>query len=141
MRIVDDTPSHLKLRDRTLWISGVCFGAAAIAVLYEFGQGETVQLGPAAIAVAFGLAFLRASDVTFDKIGRTCNIRRLDVLRVKHTRVAFADITDVRVEPAPESDNSGTISCRLSLVISTADFPSRRATSRTSNDTNVCGMP
>jgi hypothetical protein len=32
MRIAENTPSRLVLRDRTLWISAVCFTAAAALV-------------------------------------------------------------------------------------------------------------
>jgi hypothetical protein len=66
---------------------------------------------------------LRATDVTFDKIDRICAIRRFDVLRVTRTRLAFADITDIRVEIAPMPDDGATISCRLSLVTASAVVP------------------
>jgi hypothetical protein len=81
------------------------------------------QLIPAALIVVFGLAFLRATDVTFDKVGRICAIRRFDVLRVKRTQIAFADIVDVRVEIEPMPDNPASISCRLSLVTASAVIP------------------
>jgi hypothetical protein len=61
--------------------------------------------------------------VTFDKIDRICAIRRFDVLRVTRTRLAFADITDIRVEIAPMPDDGATISCRLSLVTASAVVP------------------
>ena|ERR1700694_4119935 len=102
MRITENTPSHLRLRDRTLWMSVVCF--AAVAVLGGYAacdQAQLEQFIPAALFLMFGLAFLRATDVTFDKAERTCVIRRLDVLRVMRMHLSFADITDVRVEVAP----------------------------------------
>lgn len=48
----------------------VCFGAAAIIVarvVIDLNQPD--QLIPAAVSLLFGLVFLRATDVTFDKIG------------------------------------------------------------------------
>jgi hypothetical protein len=68
MRISENTPSHLKLRDRTLWISAVCFAAAAILLLrFAFDRDQSEQLIPAGLSLMFGLAFLHATDVTFDK--------------------------------------------------------------------------
>jgi hypothetical protein len=69
------------------------------------------------------LAFLRATDVTFDKIERSCAIRRLDVLRLTRIRLVFADITDARVEIVPMPDNAADPSCRLSLVTASAVVP------------------
>src|ERR1700730_1962544 len=87
MRISENTPSHLKLRDRTLWISAVCLAAAAILIARAaFDQDRFEQLIPAALSLIFGLAFLRATDVTFDKIERICAIRRFDVWRVIRAR-------------------------------------------------------
>ncbi len=124
MRISEDTPSRLRLRDRTLWISLVCFaGAAAIIVRVAVDRDPSEQLIPAALFVVFGLAFLRATDVTFDRVERLCAIRRFDVLRVKRTQIAFADIVDVRVEIEPMPDNPASISCRLSLVTTSAVIP------------------
>jgi hypothetical protein len=124
MRISENTSSRLTLRDRTLWISAVCFAAAAVIVgrvAFDFDQPD--QLIPAALCVLFGLPFLRATDVTFDKINRICAIRRFDVLRMTHMQLAFTDIADVRVEIAPMPDDGATISCRLSLVTASAVVP------------------
>jgi hypothetical protein len=124
MRITENTSSRLILRDRTLWISAVCFaGAAAILAGVAFDYDQPDQLIPAALCVLFGLPFLRATDVTFDKIDRICAIRRFDVVRMTRTRLAFADITDVRVEIAPMPDDGATISCRLSLATASAVVP------------------
>jgi hypothetical protein len=78
MRISENTPSRLRLRDRTLWISGICFAAAAILIArFAFDPDQSEQLIPAALSLIFGLAFLHATDVTFDKVERICAIRRL----------------------------------------------------------------
>jgi hypothetical protein len=124
MRISENTPSHLRLRDRTLWISIVCFAAAAIIMVrIAFDHDQSGKLIAAALSLMFGLAFLRATNVTFDKIERSCTLRRFDVLRVTRTRLAFADITDVRVEIGPSPGDSPAISCRLSLVTASAVVP------------------
>jgi hypothetical protein len=102
MRITENTPSRLRPRDRTLWISAVCFAAAAIFVVrFAFDRDQPAVLIPAALFAMFGLAFLRATD----KIERVCTIRRLDVLRLTRIRLAFAEITEARVEIAPMPDN------------------------------------
>jgi hypothetical protein len=124
MRIAENTPSRLKLRDRTLWISAICFAAAAILISrFAFDRDQSEQLIPAGISLMFGLAFLRATDVTFDKVARICAIRRFDVLRLARTRLAFADIVDVRVEIAPMQDTETVLSCRLSLVTASTVLP------------------
>jgi hypothetical protein len=124
MRITENTPSHLRLRDRTLWISMVCFAAAGVLGVYAAcDQGQFEQLIPAALSVMFGLAFLRATDVTFDKVERTCVISRLDVVRVTRMRLAFGEIVDARVEIEPLGGDSTVLSCRLSLVTASAIVP------------------
>ena len=125
MRITENTPSHLRLRDRTLWISGVCFAAAVVlAARAALDRDQLGELIPAALSAMFGLAFLRATNVTFDKVvERICAIYRFDVLRVRRTRLAFADIVDARVEIGPSPGDSPVISCRLSLVTGSAVVP------------------
>jgi hypothetical protein len=124
MRITENTPLHLRLRDRTLWISVVCFAAAGVLGVYAAcDRAQFEQLIPAALFLMFGLAFLRATDVTFDKVERTCVIRRLDVLRVMRMHLSFTDITDVRVEVAPLQGDSEVVTCRLSLVTTSAIAP------------------
>src|SRR3982074_1947403 len=103
MRITESTPSHLRLRDRTPLISGVCFAAAVVlAARAALDRDQLGELIPAALSAMFGLAFLRATNVTFDKVvERICAIYRFDVLRVRRTRLAFADIVDARIEIGP----------------------------------------
>jgi hypothetical protein len=122
MRIVENTPMDLKMRDRTLWISIVCFCAAAVQIGCDLlGRAESSQLIPAAIAVAFGLAFFRATDVTFDKVYRTCAIRRFDVVRILRIRLAFEEIEDIKIEVCPSDDDS--VLYRLSIVTAAATIP------------------
>ena len=97
MRIVENTPERLVLRDRTWWISVICFGAAAV-LLIRFAPADRGALVGAVLFVVFGLAFLRGTDLVFDKVQTLCTLRRLDVLRIKRLRFAFEDIRDFRVE-------------------------------------------
>jgi len=123
MRIVENSSSRLRLRDRTLWISAVCFGTAVIlAVGAALHPGQPGFLVSTALLILFVLAFLRATDVTFDKTTHVCDIRRLDVLRLKRMRFAFADIRDAQVEYA-SVDDATTLSCRLSLVTTSGKVP------------------
>jgi hypothetical protein len=122
MRITENTSMRLKLRDRTLWISVVCFAAASFEVAsFAVHGGTWSELVPAAVSVAFGLAFLRATDVTFDKNRRICAVRRFDVIRARRQQLAFHDIKDVRIEVS--SGDSDGISCRLSLVTASGVVP------------------
>src|ERR1051325_4339389 len=103
MRIVEDTPSRLVFRDRTLFISLVFFSAAA-ALLVRFAVAWDKQLLiGAGLSLVFGLPFLRATDLTFDKMQRTCSLRRLDLLRVRRQSLPFSDISDLKVEGEPKA--------------------------------------
>lgn len=124
MRISENTPSCLTLRDRTLWISVLCFGLAGIFIVrLAFVADPPSLLVPAVLFLMFGLAFLHTTDVTFNKIERICAIRRLDVARLTHMHIAFEDIIDVRVEIASFPDDKRVPSCRLSLVTASASVP------------------
>jgi hypothetical protein len=141
MRITENTPSHLRLRDRTLWISGVCSAAAVVlAAPAALDRDQLGELIPAALSAMVGLAFLRATNVMFDKVERICEIYRFDVLRVSRTRLAFADIVDARVEIGPSPGDSPVISCRLSLVTGSAVVPLTGVTSLINTVTTLCAL-
>jgi len=116
VRIIENSPSQLRLRDRTWWISVVCFAAAVFV-----GVGAAVKHGPAAtfwsvpVMVIFGLVFLQATDVTFDAATETCRIRRLGGFRRSVKQVNFADIEDIRID-SRVFNTDGAVMCRLSLV-------------------------
>ena len=121
MRIVENTPSRLVLRDRTLWISAVLLGAAVV-LLAHYVRAHDQTLIPALVSVAFALPFLRSTDVIFDKSERICALRRFDMLQMTSTRLEFRDLKDIRVETCP-MDDSQAVSCRLSLVTASATLP------------------
>ena len=116
MRIVEDTPSRLVLRDRTLWISSICLVAAMVMVVRGAVVGDDQLLIGAAVMLAFAIPFLRATDLIFDKGQRICSLRRLDMWRIKRLSLPFSDIRDIKVEVEPMAGDSQTISCRFSLV-------------------------
>jgi hypothetical protein len=123
MRIVEDTPSQLVLRDRTLWISCVCLaGAAAMLVRFLTAGDEGLLIG-AAVMSAFAIPFLRATDLVFDKGQRMCSLRRLDMGRIKRLSLPFSEIRDIRVEVEPMAGDSQVISCRFSLVTAAEVIP------------------
>src|SRR5258708_3633974 len=121
MRIVENTPSRLVLRDRTLWISLVLLGAAAVLLVRYFVAHDQTLI-PALVSAAFTLPFLRSTDVTFDKSERICTLRRFDMLRLTSRRLEFRDLEDIRVETCP-MDDTQAVSCRLSLVTASATLP------------------
>jgi hypothetical protein len=129
MRIIKTTtPSQLVLRDRTLWISGVCF-AAALFILYRV----VAERDPAALAlsalflVGFGLVFFGASDVVFDRTAQICRLRRISALGVVRASYRFPEIADVRVEIEPSLGHSATTLCRLALVTADGTTPLTRS--------------
>jgi hypothetical protein len=123
MRIAEDTPSRLVLRDRTLWISLLCFGgAAALLARFAVVWDKQLLIG-AGLSLAFGLPFLRATDLVFDKAQRLCDLRRLDMVRVTRLSLNFSEIRDIQVEVEPMAGGSDVISCRFSLVTGSDVIP------------------
>ncbi len=123
MHIVEDSPSRLVLRDRTWLISLVCFGGAVALLVRYFLVWDTALLVGAGLSLAFGLPFLRATDLVLDRAQRLCALRRLDLLRVRRHELAFSDIKDIRIEVEPMGGDSHVISCRFSLVTASAVIP------------------
>jgi hypothetical protein len=123
MRIVENSPSRLVLRDRTYWISLVCFGAALIGLVYiGLHRGDLRALLPPGLFVLFGAAFLHATDVTFDRIDRRCVMRRLDVVKRTRREWLFHDLTDIKVDISALGEHDG-VSCRLALVTADETIP------------------
>jgi len=124
MRIVEKSDTRLRLADRTLWVSVACVAAAAFLV-GRFGiyGGDLRALAPAALLCVFALAFLRSTDVVFDRFTHLCTVRRFDVVRLKRRAFAFGDIRDVAVEIEPMQENLNALPCRLSLVTGGETIP------------------
>jgi hypothetical protein len=128
MRIKANTPSQLVLRDRTLWISAVCFAAALFMAFRVLAYHDPGGLGISALFLAgFGIVFLEATDIVFDKAGQVCRLRRLGSFRSSRDSFGFADIRDVRVEIAPMHGRTGSTMCRLALVTASGTIPLTRS--------------
>jgi hypothetical protein len=123
MRITENTPARLILRDRTYWFSIVCFATTAILATVAVSHERTDQLLGTGFFLLCGFLTLRAGTIVFDKSARRCEIRRLDIVSFKRIQLAFDVIVDIRVEPSPGGDDPGTIGCRLSVVTATATLP------------------
>jgi hypothetical protein len=68
MRISENTPSRLTFRDRTLWISVLCFGLAGIFMVHlAFVPDQPSLLVSAALFLMFGLAACNRRDVQQDR--------------------------------------------------------------------------
>jgi hypothetical protein len=120
MRIIENSPSQLRLRDHTFWVSILCVGmAAALAARFLVAgepAGQDLPTGAVVLlALGFAFGFLHATDVTIDKPGRTCAVRRLDGFRLTRVSLRFDEIADIRVEIEPMPD-SHVVGCRLALV-------------------------
>jgi hypothetical protein len=105
-------------------MSIVCFGAAGVLIVpFVRACDQLERLILPGLFSLFGLAVLRVTEVTFDKVGRTCDVRRFDVTRLRRTRFAFSDIIGVKVETGPSQLDSWTATCRLSLVTNSSFLP------------------
>jgi hypothetical protein len=124
MGIIENSPERLRLRDRTWWVSLVCFAVALFLVgMFVTGRAPRSLLTGSAVWAAFGLAFLRGADVVFDRRARVMTLRRFSALGLRTTRLAFADIEGVRVDTRMLSPNSRRPSCRLTLATPTGELP------------------
>jgi hypothetical protein len=124
MRIVENTDTVLRLKDRTLWVSIVCIGAAAfmMAAIF-FGQGDHRIAYPASFFALFGLMFLRSTDAVFDKKARLLRLEQLNVFRVRRRQLGFDDISDVRVDYGPTSASTEAGTYRLDLIVGSETVP------------------
>jgi hypothetical protein len=128
MRIKANTPSELVLRDRTLWISAVCFAAVLFMVYRVLVHHDSQNLYFSALFLAlFGVVFLGATDVVFEKRRGICRLRRLSALGIFRADYRFPEIKDVKVEIAPSEGRSNTTMCRLALVTAGGTIPLTRS--------------
>jgi hypothetical protein len=124
MRIVEDSPTHFRMRGGSLWIAAICFAAALIAVGHVLlAHAPSNELIAAAFSAAFGLAFLRASDVICDRQGRTCQVSRFSLFGLYRRQLAFGDISNVIVETLRDPDGGDAMMCRLTLMTTAGAIP------------------
>ncbi len=123
MRIIENSPALLRLRDRAWRLTVACFATASIlAGAFVTGRAPPSILFGSAVWAAFALGFLRNADVAFDRTARVMTLKRFSALGSRTTRLSFADIEGVRVDTML-SDDSQTLGCRLTLATSTGDLP------------------
>ncbi len=123
MRIIENSPALLRLREGTWWLTVACFATALIlAGAFVTGRAPPSILFGSAVWAAFGLGFLRSADVAFDRTAQVMTLKRISALGSWTTRLSFADIEDVRVDTmlSPDSQTPGR---RLRLATSTGDLP------------------
>jgi hypothetical protein len=119
MRIVEDSQSHLRLRENFSLLSTLLLGASGLTVAFAIlRHADRVLLINAALFAVSGLFFRRVSEVDLDKGTKHCRISRLDVFRRSERMIAFDEITDVRVE-IQRADTSAQDHARLNLVTAT----------------------
>ncbi len=124
MRIVEDSPTHFRMRGGSLWIAAICIAAALVAVGHVvLAHAPPKELIAAAFSAAFGLAFLRASDVICDRLGKTCQVSRFNLFGLHRRQLAFRDISNVIVETLRDPDGGDAMMCRLSLMTTTGAIP------------------
>jgi hypothetical protein len=128
MRIKANTQSELVLRDRTLWISAVCFAAVLFMVYRVLVHHDSQNLYFSALFLAvFGVVFLGATDVVFEKRRQVCRVRRLGALGMFRADYRFPEIKEIKVEIAPSNGRSNATMCRLALVTAGGTIPLTRS--------------
>jgi hypothetical protein len=122
MRIAENTPERLVLKEETLWVSVLC-GLAAGWLLV----GGVPRTGWKAAAVAgffllFGFAFFRTARVTFDRAQQLALIEQRVVFRRTACTVPFKDIEDVLIDVS-SAEHRGTAATRLLLATTAGAKP------------------
>lgn len=123
MRIVEDSPVRLRLRETTGYLP-VVLGVAAvlIAIFVVVRREDPRQLINSVLFAASAVFFRRESRITLDKSARRCGIWRQDMWRRSYRTIPFDDIEDVQVEiEAPDMD--ALTHSRLSLLTSVGSVP------------------
>ncbi len=100
MRIVEDSPEKLVVKDQSNWLTAVCFAAAAFLVGFAIlGNGQhTNVLFTAAVFAAFGAAFLRGFTAEFDKVQQVCKLSSFNIIRRTKRTIPFSEVDDVKLE-------------------------------------------
>ena len=123
MRIIEDSPARLRLRETTGYLP-VILGVAAIviAIFVVVRRENPKQLINSVLFGASAVFFRREARITLDKSARRCGIWRQDMWRRSYRTVPFDDIQDVQVEiETPDTD--ALIHSRLSLLAGAGSVP------------------
>ena len=124
MRIVEDSPQRLVLRDQSIWITAACAASSAF-LLYELyiNQRLGTQAAIVLLFAFFGFAFLRVSNIEFDKVSQVCILSKLSVFKRTRLTIRFADIADVKIDIEPLNTDSQRENCRFSLATASSVIP------------------
>ena len=123
MRIVENSPTALRLQETSGWLPALLAGAAVAIVVYVAARHadprQLINAGLFAVATVF---FRRVSGVELDKRARTLRLSRVDMWRRSERTVAFGEITDVQVE-LMRPDTSSQSHSRLTVITPAGAVP------------------
>jgi hypothetical protein len=122
MRIAQNSTDTLLLKEETVWISVVCGAAAAFIFFQGAAHRAWIEFAAGLLFAAFGLVFLRAVRIRFDKLAREVTIRRIRIFKRSMQRLAFADIDDVVIETSAMGSGRTAV-CRLVFVMRGGTIP------------------
>ncbi len=124
MRISEDSPQRLVVRDQSTWITALCFIAAVFLLIVPVIAGEGFgNIWLALLFIGFGLPFLRSSTAEFDKATQVCTFSKLTVVKRSRIRIPFADVRDVKLEVEPLNSSAQRPKYLLSLVTASGMIP------------------
>jgi hypothetical protein len=122
MRITEDSPRRLVLRDQTLWLSAICAATAVLIAAVSFLQQIWRGLITATIFAVFGILLVRKSRVEINRSELTVTIETTKPFSRRSVRLKFDDIKDVAIEADAIQDNR-TPSCRLAFTLTSGSQP------------------
>jgi hypothetical protein len=122
MRIVEDSPRYLRLRDQSIWLAVICLAGAGFLAAKIPAEGAHRLLFPALFFLGSGLFLLRRTEVTCDRALGRCLISRLDVFRRSTRDLPFGEITDVTIGFS-NGTHGGPPLCRLVLTTAIGPLP------------------
>jgi hypothetical protein len=123
VRIVENSPSYLRLRETSGILPAILFGCAALIVVVVIAErADLRQLISAALFAASAVFFRRIARIELDKSGRVARISRVDMWRPSERLIGFDDISDVQVE-VMRPDTSVQPHTRLGLATTQGHVP------------------
>jgi hypothetical protein len=121
MRIVEDKPERMVLKDRTFWISFICGPLGLFLAFVTVTQPNWGSGIGAALTLVCALVFFDSTDMVLDRVTRTIDLRRMTMGRHRRWSLAFGDIRDVQIERSSGGRNGPTY--RLVFVTAGEQIP------------------
>jgi len=121
MRIVEDKPERMVLRDRTLWVSLVTGPLALLLVVVTIGKPAWAPGLAAAVLGLCAFVFFNSTDVVLDRLARTIDLRRMSMGRTRTWSLRFDEIAQVRVDRTSGGRNGPTF--RLTFLTAGGAIP------------------